>query len=125
MGVRMKNKKGFTLVELCISIVLILLIAVFVMPRLINLGDSSKEKLYNSKINLALSAAYRYGNDNVDKLSDSCTNITIGALINLDYLDGDDKNGYNFENPLTGESMNNMGICLTYKNNEIQVQIIE
>lgn len=121
----MKNKNGFTLVELCISIVLLLLIALFVMPRLIHLGDSSKEKLYNSKVDLALSAAYRYGSDNIDKLGSECTNITIGALINLDYLDGDDKNGFNLENPITSESMNNMAICITYTNNEVRTQIIE
>ncbi len=121
----MKNKKGFTLVELCISIVLILLIAVFVMPRLINLGDSSKNKLYNSKINMALKAAYRYGSDNIDKLNNNCTNITIGALINLGYLDGDDKNGFIMLNPITGESMNNLGVCIMYNNNEIQTKMLD
>lgn len=121
----MKDKKGFTLIELCITLVILLLIAVFVMPRLVNLGDTSKEKLYNSKINLALAAAYSYGKDNVDKLNANCTNITIGTLINLEYLDGDDKEGFNMENPITNESMNNIGICVTYKNNEVQVQIIE
>jgi len=119
----MKDKKGFTLVELCISIVLILLIALFVMPRLINLGDSSREKLYNSKIDLALSASYRYGKDNVDKLNTNCTNVTIGALINLGYLDGDDENGFNLTNPVTGESMNNIGICITYTNNEVRTSL--
>ena len=119
----MKDKKGFTIVELCVSIVLLLLLAVLVMPRLLNLGDSSKEKLYNSKVNLALSSAYKYGKDNIDKLNNNCTEVTIGMLINLDYLDGDDETGFNMINPVNGNSMNGVIICIRYVNGDILTEL--
>ena len=62
----MRNKNGFTIVELILAIVLLLALAALVVPNLINLGDSSKSKVYDSKIQLALSGAYKYGVDNID-----------------------------------------------------------
>lgn len=119
----MKNKKGFTIVELVISIVLLLALALLVVPHLLDMGDSSKEKIYESKLQLALNGAYKYGVDNIDSLSNSCTEITIGALINLDYVSGDDESGYNMLNPDTGESMNNIVICVYYDKGDVRARV--
>jgi prepilin-type N-terminal cleavage/methylation domain-containing protein len=119
----MRNKKGFTVVELMLAIVLLLALAILVVPRLIDMGDSSKEKIYDSKIQLALNGAYKYGVDNIDNLSSSCTEVTIGALINLEYVSGDDESGYNLIDPDSGESMNNIVICVYYDKGEVRVSV--
>lgn len=49
----MSKKDGFTIIEVTVSIVLILLLAILVVPNLINMGDASKDKMYEAKIELA------------------------------------------------------------------------
>lgn len=119
----MKNKKGFTLVELTLAIVLLLLLALLVVPNLLDMGDSTKEKMYDAKIDLALNGAYKYGVDNLDKLSSDCTDVSIGALINMEYISGDDTSGYNMIDPISGESMNNTIICVYYEKNEVRARL--
>lgn len=119
----MKNKNGFTLVELTLAIVLLLLLALLVVPNILNMGDSTKDKMYESKIELALHGAYKYGVDNIDKLSSNCTDVSIGALINMEYVSGDDVSGYNMIDPVSGESMNNIIICVYYEKNEVRAKL--
>ena len=45
------SKKGFTLVELIVIIILISVVAAIVTPTLLNTGIASKEALKTSKIN--------------------------------------------------------------------------
>lgn len=123
IGENMKDKNGFTLVELTLAIVLLLLLALLVVPNLLQMGDGTKEKMYESKIELALSGAYKYGKDNIDKLSNNCTDISIGALINLEYVSGDDESGFNMIDPISGDSMNNIIICVAYEDNEVKTRL--
>jgi prepilin-type N-terminal cleavage/methylation domain-containing protein len=46
----MLNKKGFTLVELLVAIVIILIMAAIVIPTAINVSDSFKENLKNIEV---------------------------------------------------------------------------
>lgn len=116
------NKKGFTLTELVISIALLLLLAILVIPNLVNQDTKTKQKMYDERILLAKNAAYQYGLDNVDSLNSStCTDVTIGTLINLKYLSATDDSGYIMENPLTGESMNNEIFCIKFIDNIVEV----
>lgn len=115
----MKDKNGFTIVEITISIVILLAVAIFIARRVIDMDYSSKRKVYDSKIELAQAAAVKYGTDRIDSLSSSCTDVTIGNLINLKYLDADDEVGYRMINPLTNESMNNLIICVKYENGRV------
>lgn len=110
----MDNKKGFTIVEVTISLVILLLISLFVAGRVIDYDKSSKEKIYKAKQELAINAAIKYGNDIVDSLTDECTPVSIGTLISLKYLTGEDEYSYSLINPLTNESMNNEIICVCY-----------
>ncbi len=117
------NKKGFTMVEVTLSITLILLLALLVIPSLIDYEGNSKQKLYDSKIDLALDAAYKYGMDNLDLLSNSCTDVTIGTLIRLDYISGDDKSGTMLTSPIDNTSMNNVIICVTYSDKKVKTKV--
>ena len=60
----MKNKKGFTLVELLAVIVLISLIMVLVVPHVQKVAYQSKVKLCKSKISLAEDALNLWSRDN-------------------------------------------------------------
>lgn len=117
------NKNGFTIIEITVSITLILLMAILVVPNLINMGDGAKDRMYEAKVEMALSGAYKYGKENVDSLSNSCTGVTIGTLISKGYVDGDDENGTNLINPITDESMNNVVICVYYVGGEVKVEL--
>jgi prepilin-type N-terminal cleavage/methylation domain-containing protein len=46
----MLNKKGFTLVELLVAIVIILIMAAIVIPTAINVSDSFKENIQNIEV---------------------------------------------------------------------------
>ena len=115
------NKKGFTLTELVISITLLILLAILVVPNLVNQDSNVKKKMYEERVTLAEQAAYKYGLDIIDSLNTNCTDVTIGTLINLKYLSPTDDSGYIMENPLTGGSMNNEIFCIKYINNRVEV----
>ena len=116
------NKKGFTLTELIISIGLLILLAIIVVPNLVNQDGKTKKKMYDERIILAQNAAYKYGLDIVDSLSSECTDVTIGMLINLKYLESTDGSGYRMDNPITGESMNNEIFCVKFIDNSVVVE---
>ena len=48
--IKMLNKKGFTLVELLVAIVIILIMAAIVIPTAINVSDSFKENIQNIEV---------------------------------------------------------------------------
>lgn len=94
------NKKGFTLIELLAVIVLIALIAVLVMPSVLDSFEASKETSYNVLLeNIKTAAETYYQECEYGNLSDStkygsyaCTiknntiYTTIGALANTGIL---------------------------------------
>lgn len=117
-------KKGFSLIELIISITIILLLSLLIFPSLIKINNETREKEYNAKIKVVLAAAREWGNDNLIELSSDCTYIFIRDLINLEYIKGDNANKTALVNPTNNESMNNMMICVTYEkvNNNYQIK---
>ncbi len=119
------NKKGFTLVEIIIVIVLIALMAVIVIPNLAKGDVETKQQLYDSKVKSSLAAAYKYGKENIDSLSNdgSCTYITIGDLIEKGYITPDDEEGTYLVNPITNESMNDVTICVKYTDREVVTSV--
>lgn len=63
-------KKGFTLVELVVVIVILSLIALIVYPSINSVIRSSKEKAYNDQVAIIIKAAKQWGIDNPDLLPD-------------------------------------------------------
>ncbi len=114
-------KKGFTIIEIVVSIALVLLITTFVIYKVADMSNKSKVEIYNNKIKLALIKAKEYGYDNLDKLSSNCNGITIGDLIRMDYL-AEEENGAIYD-PRTNENMNNTWICVIYENNEVKTYL--
>ncbi len=116
------NKQGFTIVELVVSIVLLMVLALLLIPKILDQDTKTKQKIYEEQITLAKNAAYKYGYKIIDDLSSTeCTDVTIGTLIKLKYLEGTGDTKFVMENPLTGKSMNNETFCIKFVDNNIEV----
>ena len=80
------NKKGFTLVELVGSVVILSLIAVLAFPALISMLNKGQKKVDDSVVNVVISAAKDCVNDypNRDDYSNVCT--TVSNLCKRGYI---------------------------------------
>lgn len=116
-------KKGFTLIEIIASIALILIISLIVVRNVSTMSDKSKRSIYEGKIDLALLKAEDYGSDILDDLSSECTTVSIGKLIEKNYLESEKDNA--IYDPRTNESMNDILICITYNNGKINTYLKE
>ena len=96
----MRNKKGFTLIELIGVIVIIALLALVITPVINNALKDSKTKLYESTIkNIELSAKDWFTDeDNVNKLPTNVEN----CYINLSTLKDEGVVDLDIKNPKTG-----------------------
>ncbi len=81
------NKKGFTLIELLAVIVILGIIAIVATVSMFAIIDSSNYELFDSKKEVVLVAAELYGQDNRASIPDSGKKITVGDLIENDYLE--------------------------------------
>ena len=125
----MKNKKGFTLVELLCVIVILALISVMATTGIIALSSRSKENMYCAKLEMISSIArdyavkYEYELNNSTELFNGykILKIKVNDLINSGKLetDKDDK----VINPIDESSLNDKEIILYLKNNQINAYI--
>ncbi len=125
----MKNKKGFTLIEILCVIAILAVITTIASSSIINLTNKSKENLYCTKLELIKSAAKSYGSSYEYELNNSTTyfnnhkslTITVDDLVkngNFSY-DKDET----VSNPLNDESLNDLEIIIYLENNQINVYI--
>ena len=128
----MKNKKGFTLVELLAVIVLISLIMVIVVPQVQKVAKQSKVKLCKSKITLAEETLNLWGQDNYRCFSredgcnmlDNCDTIDDKIICSVKYDDLAKNNLVNYDqkindvntviNPIDNSSLNNLEFRVAY-----------
>ncbi len=107
----MRNKKGFTLVEILVSIGLLALLGSVIAISLNRVFKDNNIKNYDEYVEKIKSAAMLYVNNTVDIINDLNDNsfkiITIGDLVDNGYLND------NLVNPNTNEKVG--------KNEEIQV----
>lgn len=109
------NKKGFTLIELLMVIVIIAIISMILIPNVINMISTNKQKSCESLKKNIISATKLYVNENKYDLKFTCDNtieIPISNLIDTGKLDGDIKNPINNEN-LTSKSITVKFNCQT------------
>lgn len=66
---KMKNKKGFTLVELLAVIVILALLVAIAVPSTISISNRLKKNMYCSKIDSIENAAQLYGEDHRDSFT--------------------------------------------------------
>ena len=124
------NKKGFTLVEILSVLVLIGLLFGLAIPGINKISSNMKKKSYSKKVSLVESAAELWGQDNKTLLQSSsdceikggekvsCYKITVGSLIENNYLDSD-KNSGEYISPLDNSDMKNQCVYVYKKNNRV------
>ena len=81
------DKKGFTLVELMAVIVIISIIALVGVTSITGVRKQMDKKLFEEKLNSAISSAEKWGEDNKDMLP---TTKTIGQLIVSNYYESEE-----------------------------------
>lgn len=100
------NKKGFTLIELLMVIAIIAIISMILIPNVINMISTNKQKSCESLKKNIISATKLYVNENKYDLGFNCDNtieipisntkkISISKLIEAGKIDGDIKNQIN------------------------------
>ncbi len=125
----MKNKKGFTLIEILCVIVLIGILSVIATISIVNLSSKSKDNLYCAKIELIENIAESYGIKYELELNNSnelyngykSLKIKVSSLVEAGKLDPDKKN--DVINPKDNTVMNDIDIILYLKNNQIKAEI--
>ena len=74
-----KSRKGFTLVELIVVLLIIGIISVIAVPNINSFRKNLKEKSYNKRISLIKLAAENYALDNKNKILEQCENGTLSC----------------------------------------------
>lgn len=125
MGWVMKEK-GFTLVELLATMVLLILIFLLIYPATTNILSKSKETIYEKQINTILSASYDYSLQNVSMLPKHKkeTYITLGNLKVLGLVDvniSDPSSGIKFDDNVV-ISIKNVGTNYSYSNKNSKLE---
>ena len=135
----MKNKEGFTLVEILAVIVLISLIVIIAIPSVKSISAKSKRKLFDTKVRIAEEALNMWAQPNKScfEVEDGCNvlsncylegNIytcetTFGKLAEQGIINYDDE--YNHVgyvvNPIDSGSMNDFKLIVTLDNNNKMV----
>jgi len=125
----MKNKKGFTLIEVLSVIVILSVIMTIAASSVMNLTKKSKENLYCTKLTMIESLAKSYALKYEKELNNSTSyyeghkslTIKVEDLISSGLLDPDKNN--NVLNPLNDGYLNNEKIIIYLNNNRINAYI--
>lgn len=113
------NKKGFTLIELLMVIAIIAIISMILVPNVINMISTNKQKSCESLKKNIISATKLYVNENKYDLGFTCDNtieipisntikISISKLIETGKIDGDIKN------PINNDDLTNKEVSVTF-----------
>lgn len=125
----MKNKKGFTLVEVLAVLVILTVVLTLSTLTVRHLLAKNKQKALDSKQQVLLKHAVEYAKDNEETFIYAsnnrygnyvCNTLTVKDLIDNGYLDHDNilNNQKIVINPVTNESMNNDKIMVYIKSKE-------
>lgn len=114
------NKKGFTLSEIIAVIILISIIVAIAVPSVLSVRKRVNERLFEGKKETILVAAELYGQDNPHLFNPDEFIVTVGELVNANYVEKDteqnDKNcsdSYGCAiNPIDNSSLNNVKILV-------------
>ena len=103
------KKKGFTLIEILVVIVIIAVLATIISPVIIKLLNENRQKMYNNQIRTLEEAAKRWSVANYDKLKENETYcLSLNSLALEGYISGSD-----LINPKTNEDLVG-SISITY-----------
>ena len=120
------NNKGFTLIELIVTIILLAVILSIGAYSIISIVKDSKEKNYQTLIKSVKSAVEsyviecQYNGDGGGVVDCSDNEVTLGELVTYGYLSGnakvasgDNKDNYTIVNPKDNNAINNCTVSYT------------
>ena len=113
------NKKGFTLIELLMVIAIIAIISMILIPNVINMISTNKQKSCESLKKNIISATKIYVNENKYDLSFTCDNtieIPISVLIDTGKLDliKTEKQDGDIKNPINNDDLTTEEVSVTF-----------
>lgn len=139
----MKNKKAFTLIELLAVIIIISLLIAIAVPASISINKKIKQKLLNTKLDLATQHAKIWAFDFPECFtsSKSChileygevtantmtVRITIGNLAEAEYFEYDDKEKTKILNPVDNSDLKQQKVTIVYdlKNKTVETSLFD
>lgn len=128
----MKNK-GFTLIELMVSIAIMMILAIMLVPAINAIRKKVLNNLYDTKVKQILSTSQSWGRENLVRIpqfvssaytgnektcTKDCACILVRELINEGFLAGDKNDKTELQNPINKKSMNGMLVCVRFDNND-------
>ncbi len=125
----MKNKKGFTLIEILCVILILALITFMASTSVLKLRENGNKEVYCAKINMILKLAKEYAVKYERELNESTElfkgypslKIKVKDLVLAGKLEYDDEE--NVLNPLDNSSLNETEIIIYLKNKKINAYI--
>lgn len=138
------NKKGFTLVELLVTVTILALIMIIAIPSIQGISKKIKTKMLETKISEAKESFLLWAQDNkncifkddntncmIDK--DNCTtsenvitcSATMGVLAANSLIDYDDENAKYIMNPVDNTDMSETEIKITYNTNTKMFNVLD
>ena len=132
----MKNKNGFTMIELLAVLGILALLTIVIVPNVSSLRQKTLQQTYDNKVNQVKIAAKEWGSDNLISVPPSvskvytdqstcdsdCVCVTIQELITEGYLAGDKNEKKTLTNPITNKEMNKLLVCVRYDTNNIETR---
>lgn len=133
--------KGFTLVELMVVLVIIVIVSSIGYAGIGAVQSGIKKNLWNGKIELIETGAKEYGEDNLNELNnictidekeyDSCLETTVDYLINNNYISTDETKedgSKTITNDTLGEDdpnyyVNNLKVYIYVENNIVYAKL--
>lgn len=140
----MKNKKGFTLVELLVVIVILAVVILVAVPSVMGVNKLINKKMLEEKAEVIESAAVLFGQDMKNSIMASskkynsfpCKSIAVGYLVPsyLDYdvnneqscvdsMDGDKTTGCVIDPSNEEKYMDTLEVIIYYKNKRIKAVV--
>jgi len=117
--------KGFTLIEVLASIIIISLILVITIPSYLYVYNTVKTSNYNNKLNIVKHRAEDYGETVKDEIQENgCRQVLISDLIKKGYIKSDYNNKNALTNPLDNSDIKDeLTICYCKSDNNIRAFI--
>ena len=115
--------KGFTLIEILVSIFIIGLILVITIPSYLYVYNTTREANYKNKVNYINQRAIAYGETIKDDIQKTdCKDISIAELIRKGYISSDYKNKEALQNPITNQEFDDtLQVCYCKSDNNLKV----